>query len=312
MRTIVLSFRSIVFSSLILALALAAAQHARAQGLGYEGPTGVFVTPLASVAASPANGLGKPAVAYHFLAGGNVVGDFSTVSVTEGFAKRFEVGYTSEIHAGSDNLANGSGGLPWQFNFSIVHGKANLLPENYGKRNWVPAISVGAIYRFDDNEAGDGNNDSALSSGSQTNNNADFYVVGTKVITQISKKVPVLISGGVRGTNAELWGLGGNAPNYQARAFGAAALIFTGPSKSTIIVGSEVSQQPKQILVDKTLTLPASILDVPTSTVFAARFIPSSKHKFNIDAGVLHAGEGGNNPVLNLRYRAAFGISYSF
>ena len=289
-----------------------AAHAALAQSLGYEGPTGVFVTPLAYTAASPANGLGKPSVGYHFLAAGNVVGDWSTVSITEGFAKRFEVGYTSEIHAGSDSLANGAYGQPWEFDFHIVHGKANILPENFGKNPWVPAISVGAIYRFNDNLAGDGNNDSAINYGNQTTQNADFYLVGTKVITQISKKVPVLISGGVRGTNAALWGLGGNAPNYSAKGFGAVALIFTGPGKSNIIVGSEVSEQPQQILVDKTVTVPTSTLDIPTATVFAARIVPSPKHKLNIDVGVLHAGEGGNDPVLNLRYRAAFGVSYGF
>ncbi len=99
-----------------------AAHAALAQSLGWEGPTGVFVTPLAYTAASPANGLGKPSVGYHFLAAGNVVGDWSTVSITEGFAKRFEAGYTSEIHAGSDSLANGAYGQPWEFDFHIVHG----------------------------------------------------------------------------------------------------------------------------------------------------------------------------------------------
>jgi hypothetical protein len=297
---------------ILLIAAAFASQNSAAQSLGWEGPTGVFVTPLAYTSGSPANGAGRPSVAYHFLAGGNVVGDWSTVSITEGFAKRFEVGYTSVIHAGSDNLGDGEGGQPWEFDFHIVHGKANILPENFGKNPWVPAISIGAIYRFNDNDAGDGNNDSAISSGIQTTHNADYYVVATKVIPQISKKVPLLLSGGLRETDSALWGLGGNAPSYESKVFGAAALVFTGPGKSTIIVGSEVSEQPKQILVDKTVTVPASTLDIPTSTVFAARIVPSPKHKLNIDAGVLHAGEGGNNPALNLRYRAAFGISYGF
>jgi len=210
-----------------------------------------MVLALASTAASPANGLGKPSVCYHFLAAGNVVGDWSTVSITEGIAKHFEVGYTSEIHAGSDSLANGAYGQPWEFDFHIVHGKANILPENFGKNPWVPAISVGAIYRFNDNLAGDGNNDSAINYGNQTTHNADFYLVGTKVITQISKKVPVLISGGVRGTNAALWGLGGNAPNYSAKGFGAVALVFTqltdglllDPQKGTETVSSKISKK---------------------------------------------------------------------
>src|ERR1035441_6015712 len=105
MNTFVSSFRSYaatwkwVAPVLLLSL-FVFTTTAQAQSLGYEGPTGVFVTPLALVSGSPAKGLGKPAVSYHFLAGGPVIGDFSTVSTTVGFAKRLEFGYTSEIHAG--------------------------------------------------------------------------------------------------------------------------------------------------------------------------------------------------------------------
>ncbi len=312
MRIIVSATRLSVFASrwampILLFAAIFASQKSTAQSLGYEGPTGVFVTPLAYTSASPANSLGKPSVSYHFLAGGNVVGDFSTVSITEGFAKRFEFGYTSEIHeAGSSDLTP-----LWNGDLSVVHGKASILPENYGKHPWVPAISVGAIGRLNDNYVGDGTN-TVFGNGTQTTRNADFYLVGTKVLTQISKKVPVLISGGVRGTNAVLWGLGGNAPNYSAKSFGAVALVLTGPRKSSIIVGSEVSQQPQQVLIHQTVTVPTSVIDIPTSTVFAARIVPLPERKLNFDVGVLHAGEGGNDALLNLRYRAAFGVSYGF
>jgi hypothetical protein len=103
MRVFASIFHLPVPKSLLAALALLislpiAAHTAQAQSLGYEGPTGVFVTPLALVSPSPAKGLGQPSVAYHFLAAGPIVGDFSTVSVTEGFAQRFEFGYTHEIH----------------------------------------------------------------------------------------------------------------------------------------------------------------------------------------------------------------------
>ena len=90
------------FVLLACAMLAVAALGLNAQSLGYEGPTGVFVTPIASVAASPANNVGKPVVSYHFLDGGDVVGIHSTISVTEGFAKRFEVGYTSELHSTGD------------------------------------------------------------------------------------------------------------------------------------------------------------------------------------------------------------------
>ncbi|HMD78151.1 MAG TPA: DUF3034 family protein [Terracidiphilus sp.] len=302
MRIFVTSFASSVSNRLFAALALLlvlpfAAHTAQAQSLGYEGPTGVFVTPLAYTSASPANGLGKPSVSYHFLAGGPVIGDFSTVSITEGFAKRFEAGYTSEIHAGPDPT-----GL-WASDFSIVHAKATIVPENAGKTKWVPAIAVGGIFRFNDNDAFDGTS-------GQTTKNGDIYVVATKIVTQ-TKKVPVLLSAGLRGTNASLWGLGGNAPNWTARGFGALALVFTGPNKSTIIVGSEVSQQPKQIKAGA-----GSALDIPTSEVYAVRIVPLPKHKLNIDAGILHAGGNVGSPGvplnLNARARVAFGISYGF
>jgi len=299
MRIPASSFRSPVFKSLLLALALPFAVHvAQAQSLGYEGPTGVFVTPLASTAASPAHGAGHPVIAYHVLAGGPVIGTWNTVSITEGFAKRIEVGYTREDHAAGDT----AGLSPlWTDGFNIFHGKVNLVPENAGKTKWVPAISVGGIVRTNDSNVGDGSN-------GQTKTNGDIYLVGTKVITQFSKKVPVLLNAGVRGTNSSLWGLGGNAPDFSARAFGALAFVFTGPGKSTIILASEVAQQPQRIKQNLGLNL-----DIPTSIDYAVRFVPSPKHKLNIDFGILQAaGRIAPGVDLKARARAAFGISYGF
>jgi hypothetical protein len=287
------------FAPAFLLLSLGfAARTAQAQSLGYEGPTGVFVTPLASTAASPAHGAGHPVIAYHVLAGGPVIGTWNTVSITEGFAKRIEVGYTREDHA----AGNTAGLSPlWTDGFNIFHGKVNLVPENAGKTKWVPAISVGGIVRTNDSNVGDGSN-------GQTKTNGDIYVVGTKVITQFSKKVPVLLNAGVRGTNSSLWGLGGNAPDFSARGFGALAFVFTGPGKSTIILASEVAQQPQRIKQNLGLNL-----DIPTSIDYAVRFVPSPKHKLNVDFGILQAaGRIAPGVDLKARARAAFGISYGF
>jgi hypothetical protein len=275
----------------------------QAQSLGYEGPTGIFVTPLASTAASPAHGAGHPVVAYHLLAAGPVIGTFNTFSVTEGFAKRFEIGYTREQHAAGDT----AGLSPlWADGFNVFHGKANLVPENAFKTKWVPAISVGGIARTNDNNVGDGGN-------RQTTTNGDIYVVATKVITQIDKKVPVLINAGVRGTNASLWGLGGNAPDFSPRAFGALAFVFTGPGKSAIILASEVAQQPQTIKVTSSEGGSAGAFDIPTSIDYAARIVPFPKRKLNVDFGVLQAA-GRIAPTVDLKARArfAFGVSYGF
>jgi hypothetical protein len=292
------------FAPAFLLLSLGfAATAAQAQSLGYEGPTGVFVTPLAATAASPAHGAGHPVIAYHLLAGGPVIGTWNTVSITEGFAKRIEVGYTREDHA-----AGSTAGLSplWTDGLNIFHGKVNLVAENAGKTKWVPAISVGGIARTNDSNVGDGSN-------GQTKTNGDIYVVGTKVITQFSKKVPVLLNAGLRGTNSSLWGLGGNAPDFSARGFGALAFVFTGPGKSTIILASEVAQQPQTIKMTSASGVSAGAFDIPTSIDYAVRFVPSPKHKLNVDFGILQAaGRIAPGVDLKARARAAFGISYGF
>ncbi|HEY1208726.1 MAG TPA: hypothetical protein VGE85_05115 [Terracidiphilus sp.] len=312
MRVFASIFHSSVFKSywavLALLFVLALASHtAQAQSLGYEGPTGIFVTPLASTAASPAKGFGKPVVGYHFLAAGNVVGDYSTVSVTEGFAKRFEFGITEEIHAGSNQLPIDGVVVQPEYklsqDFSILHGKATVLTSKA-----LGSIAVGGIYRFHDNNVYNGAPE-GTSSGAifhQGTRNGDIYLVGTRVFTGI-KKVPILFNAGLRGTDASVWGLGGNAPGFSARGFGALAFIFTLPNKSTLILGSEAAQQPQRVKLGL-----GQGLDIPTTVVYAARFIPSPKHKLNIDVGVLHASDGLQNPVLNTKDRAAFGLSYAF
>jgi hypothetical protein len=306
MRISVPSFRSSILKWVALSTLLIlffAAQSGKAQSLGYEGPTGIFVTPLAYTAASPAKGIGNPVVAYHFLAAGPVIGDFSTVSVTEGFAKRFEIGYTGEIHAAGDSKAFSS---LWGSGFTVLHGKAVLIPENLGKHNWVPSVAIGAIGRL--------NVENVSYFGLTTKapeKNADFYAVATKVITQ-TKKLPIILNVGVRGTNASLWGLGGNAPDFTARAFGAVAFVITGPKKSSIILGSEVAQQPQRIYGFGPKFGTAN-LDIPTSIDYAARIVPFAKKKFNVDLGILQAA-GVVAPGIDLQARArfAFGISYGF
>jgi hypothetical protein len=309
---------------------------AQAQSIGYEGPTGIFVTPLAMTAASPAKGAGLPYLSYHFLAGGPIIGDFSTLSATVGFAKRFEIGYTQELHSqdgGKTILDPATNKSLWDSGLDIVHFKANITPSALSK---VGVFSVGGVYRFN-NQIGVHINDLAavlLTSDNikpvlaqQRTDSADLYLVGTKIITQVSKKMPIIVSAGIRGTNASLWGLTGNSPGYEGKVFGSAALVFTGPAKSTFILASEISEQPQHISsATATATLgsakAATLFDIPTSEAYAVRIVPFAKHKLNIDAGLLHAGGSIDNPLLktlaggkinlDMRARVAFALSYGF
>jgi hypothetical protein len=266
-----------------------------AQSLNWDGQTGVFITPLAYTAASPESGFGRPIVAYHFLNAGAVLGNFNTISVTEGIAGRFEFGYTRDFHE-----QGGTAGLSplWGSGFNIVHAKLNVLKENAGKQSWAPAISVGLVVRTQDpNVSG------LLAGPNKTYSNADFYAVASKTITQ-TKVVPIVLNLGYKATNAQVYGLAGNAPQYTGRLFGAVAFVFKGPAKSTLILGSEFSQEPRQVL-----NLPGAI--VPTTITYAARIVPLAKQKFNVDFGVAQAA-GTIEPGVNLvaRHQFALGISY--
>src|ERR1039458_675181 len=169
----------------ILVLSLVWLGASSAQSLNWEGQTGVFITPLAYTAASPNNSVGKPILAYHYLDAGEVLGGFHTASVTVGLFGRAEFGYTRDFHQ-----PGSTAGLSplWDGGFNIVHAKVNLVPENAGKNNWLPAISAGFVGRNQDHHAS-----GVLASPSRDYNNADLYLVASKTVTQI-KPLPVVLN----------------------------------------------------------------------------------------------------------------------
>jgi hypothetical protein len=283
--------------TLLLSVLTLGAETVSAQSLNWEGPTGVFVTPLAYTAPSPKNNIGKPVIAFHFWDAGEVIGNFETASVTVGLLGRTEFGYTRSFH----QSGNTPGLSPlWSGGFNIVHGKVNLVPENAGKHKWVPAISAGFVSRTQDAHVS-----GMLVTPIRSYNNNDFYLVATKTITQI-KGLPIILSAGYKATNGVFLGLAGNAPTYKGCAFGVAAFVIKGPAKSTIILGGEFLQQSREVR-----NLPGA--DIPTTLVYAMRVVPSEKIKLNLDFGVAQAG-GKIMPGVDLkaRHTPGAGISYSF
>lgn len=327
------------------------AQYTQAQNLSFEGPTGIFITPTANVSPSPLKGVGRAAGGYHNFAGGPVLGDFNTASVTFGFAQRFEIGYTSVIHDDGNPTQN-AGNITnlsslWKNDYSIAHGKANIIPEDFLGQKWVPAISVGGIFRFNDKEMFNGGSDEPLTSIFEVMErdgyyhhtwNGDGYLVGTKTITQIYAKTPITLSGGVRSTDAALWGLAGNSSCFKTRGFGSVAVEMpTLPYEIRIIPAAEYSQQPKNVayggystaaggnLPGKGALNSQGVLDMEGSEAYSLRIIPSPKYKLDLDASALHLGDnigsipaaynltGKDVPIrLDAKYRVMFGVSYGF
>ena len=75
-----LSTRHLLIAGVALAVVvLGTTTRSHAQALGWEGETGVFVTPLAYTAASETEKV-HPVVGYHYLNAGSVIGDFHEAS----------------------------------------------------------------------------------------------------------------------------------------------------------------------------------------------------------------------------------------
>jgi len=296
-----LPIRNLLISGLAVAVVIfGTAPPSHAQALGWEGETGVFVTPLAYTANVEKQKV-HPVVAYHYLNAGSVIGDFHEASITVGFLQRFELGYTHEFHAQGNDASLSP---LWQNGFEIFHGKAMLVPENLHQENWIPAVSVGFMVRQNVRNVGNlvfepGGGISATDSGKT---NGDIYMVGSKMIH--TKPIPILLTGGVRGTNAELWGMGGNAQDWKARAFGSVALPFKLPGGNSIIFASEAAQQPHH-----PLNFPN--LNIPTTLTYAARFVPSSKYHFNLDFGIAQIA-GRTEPGADLKARHQVGVQMSY
>lgn len=268
----------------------------RAQNLNWEGQTGAFVTPFAYTSASPANGFGRPDVSFHYLNGGSVLGNFYEISGTVGFLSRVELGYSRAL---SSLGSNAELSPLFQGGFNIFHGKVNLLRENQGKHNYVPAISLGFVARTQVRRVGGVINGKDTSDG-------DFYVVATKTITEI-KQLPIVANVGFKVTNASVLGIAGNAPDWQGRVFGALGFVLPGPAKSKIVVGSEALQEPHHI---QGLPTEATL---PTTLTYFARVLPPGKVPINVDFGVAQAANEILPGVeLKARSQFAFGISYRF
>ena len=290
------------FMLLSVIVAVVGTNTASAQSLNWEGQTGVFVTPLAYTVPSTEKGFSRPVVAYHFLDAGQVLGGFHQISITVGAFSRVEFGYTRDVH--QDGSTIGLSNL-WSSGFNAFHGKLNFLRES---RTWRPALSAGFVVRSQVRNVGGIIQD-------QNTTNGDFYLVATKTVTYL-RALPLVFNLGWKATNASLLGLAGNASAYQGRVFGAAAFALKGPRESTVMLGSEILQEPKRIQ-----DLPGAVM--PTTITYAVRIVPAGtlplrgweteSPKLTIDLGLTQAA-GNIAPGINLqaRHQFALGISYGF
>jgi hypothetical protein len=281
------SHRAVVAASLFFSLVpLATAQ------LNWEGQTGGLITPFAYTSSS-SMGVGRPQLALHYLNGGAVLGNDFQVSLTAGFLKIAEGGFTRTFNIlGNDELAP-------QFanGFNAAHIKFRVMPENAWHRSFVPALAAGAIVRTEVRrvtEVTERENTTAT----------DFFLVGTKTIANI--RVPIVLNLGVKLTNASIFGIAANSPGWEVKPFGGLFVALKAPMHSRLTLGAEFAKQPRQLK-----EVPGTV--VPTTLSYLARWQPGSDVPLTLELGLVQLGNNlGAGFDMEARHQLIIGATYHF
>ena len=265
-----------------------------AQALNMDGQSGIFFQPWADVVPSAAGKFGGPTVSFHTVTAGPVAGDYLNVGIEEGFGNWLEFGFTRNNHTDGGDPA-----ISPLFNFAgmnIFNFKMKVLSANSHGRKYLPSISVGGVLRT---------NDPFVSQSVVHKNatNGDVYLVGTKLFV-LGSKFAFLLNEGVRGTNAQKYGYGGNTLNWQARAFG--GIAFPIPIRKLLIVAPtfEIDQEPEKIKYVPTATL-------PTDLIYAVRISHAPDSRWSFDIGTGHVGAR-LGPGINIKVNNALAFAADF
>jgi len=189
-----------------------------------EGVGGVAFNPLAYLADSSGENshfkiddtdvLGKARFGAWYVRLGDAKVDWTAIGAADTFFKRLEVSYGYETVNPENSLA---------VHKTNIGAKLLLLPENSFDTNFTPSISVGGIFK-------------TTSSTGSSDNGQDFYIVATKLITQLPR--PVLLSGGLLSTDSKVTGVFGYDKDRETTAFGNIDVILP----ANLIVGIEYKQ----------------------------------------------------------------------
>jgi hypothetical protein len=282
------------FSPLCFAVFLAGtlftAVRLDAQNLTLEGQTGGFLTPTAYVVyAAKGHVFSHPAVGYHFIEAKQVIGDFQTFSITEGFANRAEIGYTRSYHTLGDSTDPTMGAFSnlWNFNgMNVFHGKVVGIRDGQF-HTWVPGIAVGGIVRTGDKfVSGAALQDAEAFQGivgpAKSYTNGDVYVAVTK--TWAKPPVPFLINLGFKETNATIFGIGGQSTRFGGRFFGGLGIPLPLSHGFVAVPSAGFTQEPHTSL-NLGLLLPAGV-HLPTTLDYAVRITQKEHPHFAFDAGI--------------------------
>jgi hypothetical protein len=210
-----------------------------------EGYGGGAITPMAYLVNPPLGDhiFGQPSIATSYVNLGQK--DLEAFTVTENILGRVELGFGADrLNLGRlpDDIQSATGvniGIhdEWLFN---VNARGLILPENSFDTKWVPAVTAGVHYKYN-NEIAAVNNDlgGALTSiGYHSRDGVDFTLTGSKTLADVLGR-PLIVSGGVRLSEAAQLGTLGFGDSYAATFEGNLAYLPT----SWLLIAYEFRQK---------------------------------------------------------------------
>ena len=216
-----------------------------------EGNGGIFATLSAYIVNPPRNGelIGRPSVGSAFVNLGHDV-NLEALTITEAPFKRLELGY------GWDRL--GLGDLPAALQSALgkyngpdevqlhnFNARLQLLKEDEFDQKWIPALTLGAHYKYNDGIS-DVRDAVKAAAGADVLGNAgithdqgvDYTLYVSKLFTQLPR--PVLVELGGRATDGVWDGLGGFTAHYSFLFEGNVVVFLT----KQLALAAEFKQQP--------------------------------------------------------------------
>jgi len=210
-----------------------------------EGNGGVFSTLSAYLVNPPRDGepVGRPSIGFGYINIGNGR-DLVALTLTETPWKRLELGFGYDyLNLGDLPTAiKAQGGPGIDDNLALYNANARLeiLREGEFDQKWLPAITAGIHYKYNDginhinNQLGGGLSAIGLSN----YEGLDFTLYGSKLLTFLPR--PVLVNLGGRATKSAEIGLLGFTDEYSFVFEGSVVVVLT----DKFMVAAEYKQQP--------------------------------------------------------------------
>jgi hypothetical protein len=261
-----------------------------------EGNGGIFSTLSAYIVNPPRDGeiLGRPSIGFAYINLGHEQ-NLEALTITESPWKRLELGYGwNRLGLGDLPRALGAGYTgPDQVELHNLNARLQLLKEGEFDQKWIPALTAGVHYKYNDgiDDVNKGTGGALSGHGIKDNDGVDFTLYASKLFTQLPR--PVLVELGGRATKGVWNGLGGFTDDYTFLFEGNVVVFVTG----NFALAAEYKQLPSDYQRIGNLVRPSG----DWWTIDAAYVV--NKHL------TLAAGYGHFGGVLNHEANGVWGVT---